>query len=42
MKFHREDCSSIEDIKPKNKETYNGTKMWLLDNGYLSCGICNP
>lgn len=42
MKFHREDCSSIEDIKPKNKETYNGTKMWLLNNGYSSCGICNP
>lgn len=42
MKFHSKDCSSIKDIKPKNKETYNGTKAWLLDNGYSSCGICNP
>ena len=24
MKFHSEDCSSIKDIKPKNKESYNG------------------
>ena len=40
MKFHSKDCSSIKDIKPKNKETYNGTKAWLLDNGYSSCGIC--
>ena len=42
MKFHNERCSSVKDIQPKNKETYNGTKMWLLDNGYSSCGICNP
>lgn len=42
MKFHSKDCSSIKDIKPKNKESYNGTKAWLLDNGYSSCGICNP
>ena len=42
MKFHSEDCSSIKDIKPKNKESYNGTKAWLIDNGYSSCGICNP
>lgn len=42
MKFHSEDCSSIKDIKPKNKESYNGTKAWLIGNGYSSCGICNP
>jgi len=42
MKFHSKDCSSIKDIKPKNKESYNGTKAWLIDNGYSSCGICNP
>lgn len=42
MKFHSKDCPSIKDIKSKNKESYNGTKAWLIDNGYSSCGICNP
>lgn len=42
LKFHSKDCSSIKDIKPRNKESYNGTKAWLIDNGYSSCGICNP
>lgn len=41
-KFHYEECSSVKDIKPKNKETYNGTKAWLADNGYSPCGICKP
>lgn len=42
MKFHNEECSSVKDIKPQNKETYNGTKAWLTDNGYSPCGVCNP
>ena len=41
-KFHEEECSSVKDIKPKNKETFNGTKAWLMDNGYSPCGICKP
>lgn len=42
MKFHNENCSSVKDIKPQNKETYNGTRSWLVDNGYSPCGICKP
>ncbi len=42
MKFHYEDCSSVKDIKQKNKESYNGTKEWLLDNGYSPCCLCKP
>ena len=42
MKFHNVGCSSVKDIKPQNKETYNGTKAWLIDNGYSPCGVCNP
>ena len=41
MKFHNEECSSVKDIKPQNKETFNGTKAWLIDNGYSPCGVCN-
>ena len=42
MKFHTEECSSVKDIKPQNKETFNGTRTWLIDNGYSPCGVCNP
>ncbi len=42
MKFHNEECSSVKDIKPQNKETFNGTRTWLIDNEYSPCGVCNP
>lgn len=41
-KFHYEDCSSVGDIKPENKESYNGTRSWLTENGYSPCGSCKP
>lgn len=41
-KYHRPDCVSVKEIKESNKETYNGTKQWLSDNGYSPCGVCKP
>lgn len=41
-KFHDLNCLSVDDIKPKNKEEYNGTRKWLTENGYSPCGRCNP
>lgn len=42
MKFHNEKCRSVKDIKPENKESFNGAREWLIDNNYSPCGICNP
>lgn len=42
MKIHFKDCPSVEDIQPENKESFNGTKNYLLENGYTSCGRCKP
>lgn len=42
MKFHNKNCSCIKDIKPNNKEIFNGLKTWLIDNGFSPCGVCNP
>lgn len=42
MKFHKEKCSSVKDMNPENKETFNGTRSWLIDNGYSPCGSCKP
>lgn len=41
-RYHRLTCSSVEDIKDENKESYNGTRKWLEDNGYSPCGNCKP
>lgn len=41
-KFHFETCSSVEEIKKANKETFDGSKKWLVDNGYSPCGVCKP
>lgn len=41
-KFHYEDCGLAIKTKDENKESYNGTVDWLLDNGYTACGRCKP
>lgn len=41
-KFHTPDCSSVDDIKEKNKREYTGTRDELIEEGYEPCGICKP
>ncbi len=41
-KFHYQDCQSIKDIQPQNKEIFNGTKDYLIQEGYSACGRCKP
>lgn len=41
-KFHRPDCSSIEQINSKNKKKYTGTREELLSMGYEPCKSCKP
>lgn len=41
-KIHYSDCSSVADIQLDNKESFNGTKEYLIENGYTSCGRCKP
>ena len=41
-KFHKPDCSSIEDIKPQNKKEYTGDRDELIKQGYDPCGRCKP
>ena len=41
-KIHRPDCSSIDDIKAKNKQVFNGTKEELISEGYSPCDRCKP
>ncbi len=39
-KFHRPDCSSVDDMKESNKETFQGTQEQLMKKGYDPCGNC--
>lgn len=41
-KFHRPDCSSVQDIKPKNKREFSGNTETLIQQGYSPCKNCNP
>lgn len=41
-RFHRPDCSSVVDIKEKNKKLFNGSREYLINQGYVPCGVCKP
>ena len=41
-KFHRPSCSSVEDIKPSNRENYSGSRGALIEQGYVLCKRCRP
>lgn len=41
-KFHRPSCSSVEDIKPSNREDYTGSRDTLIERGYEPCKRCRP
>ena len=42
MKFHHNNCSSVNDIAEKNKEVYSGSRDDLIRKGYSPCGSCKP
>ena len=42
LKFHRPDCQSVEDMKPKNRQDYAGSRDELIAVGYAPCKRCNP
>lgn len=41
-KFHDPECSSVDDIKAKNKSEFTGTREELIEEGYDPCGKCRP
>ena len=42
MKFHYPTCSSVDDMKEKNKQTYTGSREEVINMGYVPCKRCNP
>lgn len=41
-KFHYPSCSSVDDMKEKNKKEYVGSRDDLIAQGYSPCGRCKP
>ena len=41
-KFHYASCPSVKNIRPKNRESFNGPVDYLINNGYTACGRCKP
>ena len=41
-KFHKPSCSSVDDMKEKNKKEYQGNREDLIQQGYDPCKRCEP
>lgn len=41
-KFHYPSCSSVKQMKEKNKKSYTGSRDDLIRQGYDPCGKCKP
>ena len=41
-KFHKPGCSSVKDIKPQNRQEFEGTREEAIQEGYEPCGNCQP
>lgn len=41
-RFHNPTCSSVSDMKEKNKQSYHGSRQELINQGYKPCGNCHP
>lgn len=41
-KFHYPSCTSVSDMKDKNKDYYHGLREDLINQGYTPCGNCRP
>ncbi len=41
-RFHNPTCSSVSDMKEKNKQSYHGNRQELINQGYKPCGNCHP
>ncbi len=41
-KFHLPSCSSVTQMKDKNRQYFTGTRDELIGRGYSPCGKCKP
>lgn len=42
MRFHRPDCSCVQDIRDGNRQDSSAGREELIAAGYRACKVCNP
>lgn len=42
MKFHDSTCSQANSLSDENRETFQGDRQELIDQGYVPAGCCDP
>lgn len=42
MRFHDPSCTSVGEMKEKNKQIYTGNREDIIQMGYVPCKQCNP
>lgn len=42
LKFHYPECESVQDMNPKNRQYFSGTREDAIAQGYTPCGRCKP
>lgn len=42
MRFHRPDCSAVDQMSEQNRQESTSTREELIAEGYTPCGICEP
>lgn len=42
LKFHDPECESVQDMNPKNRLYFSGTREDAVAQGYTPCGRCKP
>ena len=42
QKFHYPSCASADEIKPKNRQDFTGSRDELIAKGFTPCQRCNP
>ena len=41
-RFHKPDCDSVNEMKPKKRQDVDWTREECMENGYKPCGNCKP
>ena len=41
-KFHRPECSGVDNMKEENKKKFTGKRKDIIKQGYKPCGKCKP
>ncbi|MBO6310663.1 MAG: DNA/RNA non-specific endonuclease, partial [Oribacterium sp.] len=41
-RIHLPTCSSVNEMKPSNRQEFSGDVTGLLEQGYKACGRCHP